>query len=198
MSEKRVGDRARPRHPDGNVLRLARRELQRTWPSYLTSGALNLLLGLLALSLVLETAVPGEVGSPETSVAVFPADLLLVVFLANLCTNWASRNYMQTSRDPFHEHLAFLRTLPVSAAETVKARVLVMLLSVAVMAWVFFAPFYALLMVLGPEVQEAPGGVFSSIWSSSGSGAATLSFQRGRYCIRNSGSEAVDASSGRS
>lgn len=168
ISEKRA--EARTRRSSGNVPRLVRRELQRTLPSYLMSGALNLILGLLTVSLVWSVA-PGPSDLSGAPLPAFPADLLLLAIVANLSTNWTSKDYMQLRRDPFQEHLAFLRTLPVSAREAVLARIAVMLLSTAAMTVIFFGPFYLLSQTLGTGALGAfPGGAsgylcFVAIWT---------------------------------
>lgn len=126
-----------------NVKALAGREIKRTWRSYLTSGLLNFLFGLVAISFVVVVwqSVGPEQAAPEGSMFVL-ADLFFVFVFGNLAVNFTSLRYMDTRKDRFSEYLQFLRTLPVLPGEAVAARATVMLAASAVMACMFFAPLY--------------------------------------------------------
>lgn len=130
----------------GNVRALVKRDLKRTWPSYLSSGLLNFLLGLVAVSFtftVWEATNPGA-RAGANSMNFIVADLFFVLILANLSTNWTSTRYLVIRRDPFSEYVEFLRTLPITPTEAVVGRAAVMLISTVTMGCVFFLPFYAM------------------------------------------------------
>jgi len=133
-----------------SVLALVRRELERTWPSYLSATPFNLLFGLLATFMLWLYLSPDAESAPRADGAEFWLDWVFLFVLVNLPVNWTSRSYWHTWRDPFQEHLEFLRALPVPAWEIVAGRALVMAGSTAIMVCAFFLPGYALL----PDMRE--------------------------------------------
>lgn len=126
-----------------NVRALAGREIKRTWRSYLTSGLINVLFGLIAVfqAFLVWGVVGPEQGNMEGSSFVI-ADIVFVFLLANLAANWTSPRYMNTRDDTFSEYLEFLKTLPILPSEAVAGRAAVMLAASVVMSLAFFAPLY--------------------------------------------------------
>ncbi len=127
---------------------LAKREMKRTWLSYVLTCLFVLFLGFFAvvsLSGVFEFEGFGAgVRRVEDHYNAFFADYLFLVVCAFLGVNAISRDYTLIWRDPFSSRLVFLRSLPISAGSLVGSRALSMLFALLLNAPAFFLPAFFL------------------------------------------------------
>jgi hypothetical protein len=127
---------------------LARKEMRRTWLSYVLTGLFVLFLGFFvvpSLSGVFEFEGFGARGQRmEDFYNAFFADYLFLVICAFLAVNAISRDYTLIWRDTFSSRLLFLRSLPIPAESLVASRALCMLVALVLNAPAFFLPAFFL------------------------------------------------------
>lgn len=127
---------------------LARKEMRRTWLSYLLTGLFVLFLGFFvvpSVSGVFEFEGFGARGQrTEDFYNAFFSDFLFLVICAFLGVNAISRDYTLAWRDPFSSRLLFLRSLPIPAGSLVASRVISMLFALVLGAPAFFLPAFFL------------------------------------------------------
>jgi hypothetical protein len=127
---------------------LARKEIRRTWLSYVLTCLFVVCLGFFvvpSVSGVFEFEGFGARGwRMEGFYNAFFSDYLFLVICAFLGVNAISRDYTLAWRDPFSSRLIFLRSLPISAESLVGSRVISMLFALVINAPVFFLPAFFL------------------------------------------------------
>jgi hypothetical protein len=130
------------------VFWLARKEMKRTWLSYVLSGLFVVFLGFFVVpgvSGVFEFEGFGARGRRmEGFYNAFFSDYLVLVICAFLGVNAISRDYTLAWRDPFSSRLVFLRSLPIPAESLVGSRALCMLFAFVLNAPGFFLPAFFL------------------------------------------------------
>jgi hypothetical protein len=115
-----------------DVLWLVRREMRRTWRSYLASAVY-----MAFMSVFFAVATVNEQSD-------YMIDFLFVVVTSVLATNFMRADYFRYSDDPFGPNVAFLRSLPISTATIVRSRLLLMLAAWVLNIPAFFLPWWYL------------------------------------------------------
>ena len=127
---------------------LARKEVRRTWVSFVLNGLFFLFLGFFvvpSVSGVFELEGFGAGGRKiEGFYNALFADYLFLMICAFLGVRAVSRDYTLSRRDPLASRLLFLRSWPISADSLVGSRALGMLLALLVNAPAFFGPAFLL------------------------------------------------------
>jgi hypothetical protein len=127
---------------------LARKEVKRTWLSFVLTGLFFLFLGFFvvpSVSGVFELEGFGAGGRRiEGFYNALFADYLFLMICAFLGVRAVSRDYAFSRRDPLASRLLFLRSLPISADSLVGSRALGMLLALLINVPAFFGPAYLL------------------------------------------------------
>jgi hypothetical protein len=127
---------------------LARKEVRRTWVSFVLTGLFFLFLGFFvvpSVSGVFELEGFGAGGRKiEGFYNALFADYLFLMICAFLGVRAVSRDYTLSRRDPLASRLLFLRSWPISADSLVGSRALGMLLALLINAPAFFGPAYLL------------------------------------------------------
>lgn len=138
---------------------LAAEELRRSRLSLLATALATVILALLASALVLGFY------AERAAYASFALDVYLLAACCNLALNWTAVGYWTPTEDRISRRLAFLRSLPIPTRALVAGRALVMVLTLAVMASVFFLALYRLSGDLRADLGPAGYLGFAGIWS---------------------------------
>lgn len=139
------------------TLYLARRELRRTWRSYIWALGIAPVMGVAAAFMVSEDFQL----SPVTLNVIF---ILLIAALPRTSAwhsgerGWAGWTVSSNS------HLSFLRSLPLTGRQIAAARALVSVVSVLALCATFFAPLYALSGPLREGLGVTGFLLFAAFW----------------------------------
>lgn len=143
---------------------LAKKELRRTWLSYILTALVALLFGLFAIQFLNDLQT---VTSPDRAASA-AVDIFFVFGLSALATNAFSRDYLYSLGDSFSKRLYFLRSLPISIGALVASRPLTMLLALALNSLVFFAAIRGISGSSGVQIVQRLGTgeylTFAGIW----------------------------------
>lgn len=155
------------------TLYLARRELIRTWRSYIWALAMAPLMGVAAAFLLAADSGQGAGSDYQLSPAVLNGIFVFLIAVLPRSSNWHSGGYGSTGWNaPSNEHLAFLRSLPLAVGQITAARALASVISVMVLCAVFFTPLYSLSGLLREELGAFGCLLFAAFWS-----GAALAFE---------------------
>lgn len=161
--------RERPLNGPGlynGTLYLARRELRRTWRSYIWALIIALIMGVVAAFILGAASGQGTASEHQPSSAVL--NLVFVILIAALPRTGAWHSGASGSTGwtvPSNEHLAFLRSLPLTADRIVAARALSSVASVMILCAAFFTPLFSLAGSLRAELGAAGCLLFALFWS---------------------------------
>lgn len=153
--------RERPLNGPGlynGTLYLARRELRRTWRSYIWALVLAPLMGVAAAFML--GATPWHFGNAG-------AGLLFFILIAVLprASNWHSGESVSAGwTTSSNGHISFLRGLPLTARQIAAARALVSVVSVIALCAAFFTPLYSLSAPLREELGASGHLFFAAFW----------------------------------
>lgn len=151
--------------PWNGVAYLARQELRRTWRSYLWALVMALLMGVAAAFLLTKSSGQGADSDYQLYPAVLNGVFVFLIAVLPRSSNWHSGEYRSTGwRVPSNEHLAFLRSLPLSLGQITAARALASVISVVVLCAIFFTPLYLLSGLLREELGAAGCLLFATFW----------------------------------
>jgi hypothetical protein len=164
-SVRMLEERADVRGSADDAFWLARKEVRRSWPSFVLTGLFFVFLGFFAVPSVSGIFELEGFGAGGRRIEAFYnalfVDYLFLVVCAFLGVRAVSGDYALYWRDPLAARLVFLRSLPISADSLVGSRALGMLLALLVNAPAFFGP--ALLLTDLGELG-ASYLAFAGIW----------------------------------
>ncbi len=147
--------------PKKRVEYLAREELSRKSLSYVATAAMAVFFGLVILPGFSATVMQLEESASGSGRLV---DFFFLAIVSILSVNVFSQSYFLIHRDPFHDWLVFLRSLPVSPKEMVLARSLIMLPATLAMTALFFAPIIGSAWILTDGFEAGRFLWFALVW----------------------------------
>lgn len=141
-----------------NARRLAGRELRRSCRSFLWTTVFTAVAALFASTLVYGFYEVEELTD-------FFVDMFFLLVCANLSLNWAAVDYLQPGADLLSKRLRFLKSLPIAAWDLAVSRAAVIVVTLAIVAPVFFLVLYLISGELRTELGPAGYVSFVGIWS---------------------------------
>lgn len=147
------------------TLYLARRELRRTWRSYIWALLVAPVLGVTAAFLLAADSGQDAASDYQLYPAVLNGVFIFLIAVLPRASAWHSGASGSTGWGaPVGGHLSFLHSLPLTVEQITAARALASVTSVMVLCAVFFTPLYLLSGSLRGELGAVEYLLFVAFW----------------------------------